>query len=182
MPQRAIYLLAVLLATVVALATALVVVARQSGPERPQPLLTADLLDRTVPKLTVQQRQQVAGIAVNDPRIRKLIQEQPVEVADVLVWTKSNGELIGGVVTLALAGPRRIAGEWLALNYDGTEATSPPYETVPYGATYSNVTSLTVMVDLNRGQVVGVSPDQDAQAEGTPEVPRDFIPPRGGTE
>ena len=179
MPRRVTLLLAVLLAAVVALAMALVVVARQSGHEPPQPVLSMDL-DRTVPSLTVPQRQQVADIAVDDPRIRQLIQEQPAEVAGVVVWTKGTGELIGGVVTLRLTGPRTVQGEWLGLDYDRTEATSPPYTSVPYRAKYSNVTSLEVMVDLDRGQVVGVTPDHDAEAEGTPELPPGFIPSRGG--
>nr|NIN67013.1 hypothetical protein [Anaerolineae bacterium]NIN97140.1 hypothetical protein [Anaerolineae bacterium]NIQ81350.1 hypothetical protein [Anaerolineae bacterium] len=147
MPRGMTIFVAILLAAVAALATALVVVAGQDGPEPPQPVLSQELLERSVPSLTVQQRQKIADIALNESRVRKLTQRQTAEVADVLVWTKSTGELLGGVVTLALDAPATIEGEWLALNYDGTEESVPPYTSVPFKAKLSNVTSLTVMVD-----------------------------------
>jgi len=110
MPRRVIVLVAILLAAVAALATALVVVASRDGPEPPQPVVSQELMQRTVPALTAQQRQKIADIALKERRVRKLTQKQTVKVADVLVWTKSTGELLGGVVTIALDEPATIEG------------------------------------------------------------------------
>ena len=176
MSRRTTMVLAVLTATVVALVSALVVVARQNSPEPPRAIVSSELLARTTPSLTTLQRESVADVALSDLRVQGLIGGRPAKVAEVLVWTKSSGSLIGGVATVALSEPATIEGEWLAMKYDDSEQTSPPYTSWPYRAKYSNVTSLTVLV------VVAVSPDHDSQAEGSPEVPSGATFPTGGAD
>jgi len=102
--------------------------------------------------LTTEQRQPVVAIASNDSRVRQLVQDEPLTVSDVIPWSDGTGEFIGGVATVALGEPRTIDGVWLGVVFGADEVT---YDSMPYRAKLSNVTSLTVWVDLRRIEVAG---------------------------
>ncbi len=138
------------------------------------PMVTASQVP--MPSLSAAQRQQAIDVALNDTRVVRLLGDRPHSATDVALWTKGGPalELLGGVVTIKLDGPATIEGEWLGLGYDCSErAQQPgviPYNSKPYEAKYSNVTSLTVFVDLQRGQVAGIGPDHQSRAEGRPSL------------
>ena len=117
--------------------------------------------------LTAEQRQRVVEIALNDSRVGQLVQDEGLTVSDVIAWSDGTGGFIGGVATVALGEPRTLDGVWLGVVFGADEIT---YDSMPYRAKLSDVTSLAVWIDLHRAEVVGLQPDHNARAEGTPEI------------
>jgi hypothetical protein len=136
------------------------------------PATSGDSPEATSPTLTDEQRQQVIDIAVRDTHLKQLVGDRPLTVMGVYEWADGTGQLIGGVATLRLAQPSTLEGEWLGAVWD---ADQKAYNIVPYQAKYSEVTSLTAMVDLRNGGVAELKPDHAARPEGTPEA---LAPPR----
>jgi len=147
------------------------------GSESPEPAPPATVMvepgvDQGTPEatpfiLTAEQRQRVVEIALNDSRVGQLVQDERLTVSDVIPWSDGTGEFIGGGAILALEEPHTIDGVWLGVVFGADEIT---YDSMPYRARLSNVSSLMVWVDLHRAEVVGLEPDHDARPEGTPEI------------
>jgi len=183
-------IIALLVAMVVTLATTLVfTLARTAAGSPPGPAAATVqvVLDPraerpAIPTLDAAQRQRITAIALGDERVTGLLGEQKPLVSQIAMWTKPGGELLGGVATLTLAEPTTLAGEWLVMAYDcGPEALKPgaiPYARVPNRATYRGVRALTIFVDLQRGQTVGIMPDHAAQLDGVPLFAPDVAVPK----
>ena len=179
MSRRTTVAFAVLLGIVVMLATALTAVAtrdpfsgKRVAPDgTPVVHVDAAIQDRSVPTLNPAQQQRATDLATSSQAVGPKLAGAAARVGTVVPWTTTYGEVIGAVVTLRLPQARDIDGEWLAIQYDPEEKASPPYQSVPYRAHHANVTALVVFIDLQRGAVVGLTPDPDSTVVGTPEVP-----------
>lgn len=86
----------------------------------------------------------------------------------VVLWMQNSGPLVGAVVTLELAEPASVNGEWLGVVNDCTPGASPAYYSVPYRQAGDNLGQVSVWVDLTRLQVVGVVPTPDPRYQWTP--------------
>jgi hypothetical protein len=123
---------------------------------------------RSVPTLSTDQRNQIATIAATDARLHSLLSSvlSPSQM-EVVAWTDSAGNIIGGVATVKLPHPSTVSGEWLGLRWVGAQPDSPkPYTSSRYGATFKNVPSVRAFVDLSTGTVVGIAPDRPAELVG----------------
>lgn len=193
-------LIMVLLGMVVMLATALTVTATQRVPDFPglpgrqsePPVATpaAGSVDPaassyTIPRLSLAQKEQVGALAQADPQVVRLLQAASPsglnpQVSEVAVWHTKDLTLIGGVVTITLGQATTLEGDWPGVVHECHEASLPGkafYMQVGYREKYSNVTSLLIFVDLNRGQVVGINPGPGARLEGEPVLLPGFAAP-----
>ena len=161
----AITLLAV---TILAILTAVSVSNAQTGPNPPPPPpplggtpvvgTPTTTGGASFKKLTKKQKTQILNIVKKDRTLKKLLGKKTYRVTSFWVWAGTKGEFLGGVITIQLKKPATIAGTWLELAYDCTEQKSPPYGRIPYLATYSRVTSLTLYVDMKRKRIAGIKP------------------------
>jgi len=185
--------IALLLGTVVTLATALTVsTARTLGSAPPGPAAATVQVyvdpaaaSYTLPSLTAEQRQQITELALKDAHVSQLVQSQSPRVRDVVVW--HNGpQLLGGLVTLIFPEPTTIAGEWLDMNpidcaaaaVPTIPASKPLYGRLPVQATWSNVKQIMIFVDLPRQQVAGIAPDPEARLIGDLGYAPGIAPPK----
>ena len=110
-PRAIRFTLATLLATVAALATALVVVAN-TGPEGDGVVPGSYLPPPApLPMLTAEQKQQIIDLALSDERVKGLLGSASATPNEPEVWTNSARQLMGGVVTLQLGSPIRASGQ-----------------------------------------------------------------------
>lgn len=134
----------------------------------PPLVVDAKTLENSVPSLMAAQREQAIYIIRNDPTTRNLTSGRTYQITKPVVWTKSDGEIVGAAVRLIFSRPSTLAGRWLAIDYDCSENTNPPYLSVAYRARRAYVTSLTLLVDLKRQQVVSIQPDGLSRLVGRP--------------
>jgi hypothetical protein len=114
-------------------------------------------------------------MALRDPYVKGLIRGHPYGVHGEVAWTKSDGELLGAAVALVFGRPASVIGTWLDLVYDCSERSVPPYKPFAYSASRTNVSSLTVLIDLERLRVAAIYPDARARLiTRTPHLP--FLP------
>jgi Concanavalin A-like lectin/glucanases superfamily len=117
------------------------------------------------PALTAAQVSQAASIANADQRVGALIAGRGASIGDVSAWTKSNGNVIGAVLTYTWSTPAAINTTWPAISPDPAEATDPPYQTGAVQYSTQGVTGLVVLVDLNCGSVAQIEPDDNASVD-----------------
>lgn len=177
MRRRVTFLMSTLLSIGALLTTAYLIAGQAKIPPRDVPPATAasqpgqNAISRSVPSLSAVQQQQAASLVQSDPRVKRLTQGVSTQVKDVVVWTKTSGEVIGALVTVNFSRPVTVSGQWMSLTYDQSEKSIPPYVSTSYEVTYNNVTGLLIDVDLERQQIVSVDPSRGSQVVGTPVVP-----------
>lgn len=113
-------------------------------------------------------------LAMNDLRVRQLLDGISYHWKSVVLWTRDQGGLIGAAVTLELPEPASVDGEWLGMVNDCTPGVTPPYHSIAYRQAVRDLRQVTAWVDLTAQQVVGVEPGPDPRYEGsrigTPEL------------
>jgi Concanavalin A-like lectin/glucanases superfamily len=115
------------------------------------------------PTLTEAQRTQALNIVTSDPRFSAVIGSTSYSVTSTSAWTKLSGGLLGAEVDVDWATPQSINYAWPDIRYDDSEASTPPYTELTDSETYSDVTGLRILVDLNRGVMVSMQPDGTAE-------------------
>jgi hypothetical protein len=119
-----------------------------------------------VPELTEAQQEHAVGLARASAAFRRVVAGRPFSIARIGPWTTA-GEpqrLLG--VSLEVAFPAAVELRGAALPgalYDVTERRSPPYQEVVNRVDARNVRTLMVLVDLEQGRVVNISPGPDAE-------------------
>ena len=115
--------------------------------------------------LTDAEKARALELATSDPRLAEIIGERPVRVVPdaagelVGVWhTYKTHEKIGAAVELGWDQPLAIDYRWSATAYDYTEISSPPYREGHIRLRTTQLTRLTVLVDLRRDKVVAIGP------------------------
>ncbi len=129
-----------------------------------------------VPTLDESQGARVREIALSDATVQALIGREQVREGQMGPWTNSRGEVIGGTVDLLFDNPVRLSCTWLLMEWNES-LYAQGYQTTPYQATVSNVTNLTVFVDLRSGKAVGTITPHGARLEGTPVFPPGYETP-----
>jgi hypothetical protein len=129
----------------------------------PTLVLGKSLLEGSVPSLTPAQARRAVNVARRDHYVRELVKDHPNELDVEAAWTKSDGEFLGAALALIFRRPTLVTGTWLDLVYDCSERSMTPYKTSTYFASRANVSSLTILVDLERLRVVAVNPDAGAR-------------------
>lgn len=114
-----------------------------------------------VPTLDRSQLDAVRAAVNADPFLKGITRGNKYTVANVTPWTEKASEtMIGAELTLTLASPVNATTDLPAIRF--AEGTDESYTKLALHARVSNVTALTVMVDLRSGAVVSVQPDDDA--------------------
>lgn len=103
------------------------------------------------------------GVLTNEAQLgplRQLLAGRSFTVTQAGVWhTSKSLQKLGAILTVRLAAPLTTGiVAWPAYSYDETESTSPPYREAVNNFGTTNATELTVIVDLNRNQVVYIRP------------------------
>jgi len=126
------------------------------------------------PELTVAQKRETATIARQDPHLREILRGHEARWGAVAPWSRGNGELLGGVIEIALDpevdfpetswptienteelyGKQGPEGQLLV---DELEPRVEP-EVGMEVSSEDGILSLVVMVDLERGEVASVIP------------------------
>ncbi|MGA2286254.1 MAG: hypothetical protein ABSG55_08310 [Dehalococcoidia bacterium] len=83
-------------------------------------------------------------------------------------WPNSQGTVIGGVMILSLVQPATLAHEWRSVSWADSSRTT--YVVTVYTAKLSNITTIDIWVDLQKGVVVGWSPNSDATIVTPPTI------------
>jgi hypothetical protein len=120
------------------------------------------------PALTSDQQQQLLSIVSSDARITNLTSGVTVASSKLATWNTGQGTLIGGVQILTLTQPATMDEEWRGINW--ADSAKSTYSVIVYTAKLSNVTRIDIWVDLQKGAVVGWSPNTDAKVEAGPTV------------
>ncbi len=126
---------------------------------RPEIVLDRKLLDGSVPSLTLRERQEARLLVINDKYFRALIQHVPYQTVSEVPWTSSRGNSIGAAVTVTLRRNSNLSGTWPTLSYDCNEVEPALYTISSYTAKEENVSSLIVLVDLERKQIASIDPN-----------------------
>ncbi len=150
--------------------------ARQSpeSPEFDSPRCFTEAKDPTTGQgLTEADCTEATRLALADSRMQQLLAGRTYEVNSVVLWTRG-ADLFGAVVTLELAEPATVQGEWLGIVNNCTLGASPPYHSVPYRQSGKNLRQVGAWIDLARHQAVGVVPAPDPtypwSPDGMPEL------------
>jgi hypothetical protein len=125
-------------------------------------------------------------IATEHPAIQQVIAGQPFSFGAVVLWTKCNGGLIGGVVSIRLSRPVNFEGDVPVRGYRNGSA----YLEGVWRIRVENGIAFRVYVDLNREWVVGISPEDDSldgREGGRPKPKLDYtlvapLRPAGGPD
>jgi hypothetical protein len=119
-------------------------------------------------------------IAFAHPAVPQIVANQPFSFDGVAIWTKCNGRLIGGVVTIRLSRPITFEGDVPLHGYRNGSA----YLEGVWHLRVENAIGFHIYVDLRRKRVVGIAPDDDlldGREGGRPPPKTDFTivqPPR----
>ena len=108
--------------------------------------------------LTSAQSTQATQLAQSDSRITQLLGGRATTVGNITPWTTAAGSLIGATLSLSWSGPLTLTTDWPAVSFHPSD---DGYGIVNYNYSASNVTQLSVMVDLSQGAVVAYEPDGD---------------------
>jgi hypothetical protein len=120
----------------------------------------SDASDETT--LTDAQRTQAINIVTQDPRFGAVVGATSYSVSATSAWTKTSGQSIGAEVDFDLGSTLALEYDWPQIEYDDSEAASPPYAQITDHMSYTNVTGLQALVDLNTGAMVSLNPDGGA--------------------
>ncbi|MDQ3524920.1 MAG: hypothetical protein M3451_07700 [Chloroflexota bacterium] len=164
--RRPVLALTALVACVAALTTALTVIATDNlfgldddALRAPQGTFIPDEDLASLPVFTTEDQELVKEVALADPRVQAILEGHAYQVAQVGMWTGERLSLIGGIVDIAFEGPSTVTGEWYTWSTPNCE-TNPDEDPiiVPFRATYSDVTSIHVLVNLQTGVVDNITP------------------------
>jgi hypothetical protein len=134
---------------------------------------------RARPTLSPEQQQTLREVALTDPAVQTLLSLGGATITNatpsvVGVWHTGPGQVIGGTVLLKLTLPLTISGTWPGFNYN--EGASPPYTKTWIQATYTNITALDIIVDLERREAISVLPERGAKLVGEVIYPPGVVP------
>ncbi len=146
----------------------------------PQPSLPAPTLTSESPHCYIEAKDPTTGtglsdvdcttatqLALADARVQRLLDGLSYHWQQVVLWSGGK-DLFGAMVTLELEQPASVSGEWLSIAQGCTDQASLPYHSVPYRQAGKNLRQVSVWVDLNRHQVVGIEPNSDPRYRWTP--------------
>lgn len=109
-------------------------------------------------QLTDAERTQAINIVTGDPRFLA-VAGSGYTLSDTSAWVKLSGNFLGARVEYSLSSARSITYNWPDISYDDAEGGSPPYTEGTDNETYTGVTGVSALVDLNRGVMVSLQPD-----------------------
>ena len=141
------------------------------------------------PGLTAGDQTRARGIVDNDPSLAAALGGVGHSVVKAGPWTTSGADgaaprVLGAAFVIAPERPVELRSVPLpGALYDQTEQARPPYQSVVNRVSGRNVTQLLVLVDLERGRVVNVSPGpgvQDLESSPPPGFRRTVPAPREG--
>jgi hypothetical protein len=110
----------------------------------------------------------MVSIVSNDARVQALISGLTTTSSKLAAWPNSQGTVIGGVMILSLVQPATLAHEWRSVSWADSSRTT--YVVTVYTAKLSNITTIDIWVDLQKGVVVGWSPNSDATIVTPPTI------------
>jgi hypothetical protein len=123
-----------------------------------------------IPWLTDGQREEALQIMAADGRFRELLGNRGYSVAEIGPWHTNALKLVGAGIVIALDESKSFGQtDWPQADWD-SEADWYSTSTLRFGA--ADVSTLHVLVDLNKRVVVEIRPDQYASIEPPP----DFTP------
>jgi hypothetical protein len=111
------------------------------------------------PHLTVDDEARALAIALDDPRLRRILEGRAYTVTDIGVWHASRDlRKIGAVIRIALAERATIEADWPWADYDDSETMWPPYIERIEHSRIDDVSGLWALVDLTINRLVGIDP------------------------
>ncbi len=112
-------------------------------------------------RLSPAERDSAISAATDYPRLPEFVGDDAPRVVATAPWTTEDGsgKVIGAEVDLALPGPRKISTTWPSIAF--VSETRYVRRDARFRAT--GVRTLTLLVDLTRGEVVSVEPDAGAR-------------------
>jgi hypothetical protein len=118
---------------------------------------TYDFVD---PTLTAQQVTQAQNILQGDSRFLNIVGSTSYTITSTNAWVRQGtGANIGALMEVTLPAPQAFTDVvWPSVTYDDSETSNPPYTTGTYQETFTEVTELDALVDLNSGQLVSINP------------------------
>jgi hypothetical protein len=118
-------------------------------------------------QLTDGEQARAQSLATQAPAVTALLVPRAYTVASVVPWYRAKPlGLLGAVVTLRLSAPQQVSGQWRFLDYNRAGPSGFGVET--YRLRVNNTSSVLAFVDLMRGEVAGVVPDDRASIADAP--------------
>ncbi len=143
----------------------------------PRPALTvvATGPDPGRPELTSEDKTLIRQIALADPRLAEVLDGREYELGEPFIWHSSRPlEKLGGGMIVTFADPFTLEREWIQLDYDETETSSPPFQAVVVHFRVEMIEELYLRVDLLSEELVEMAPMGGLASNYTP--PPDFTP------
>jgi hypothetical protein len=110
----------------------------------------------------------MVDIVSADTRISALTSGLTTSKSQLAAWSNGQGTVIGGAMILALSQPATLEHEWRSISW--ADSTRSTYTVTVYTAKLSNITTIDIWVDLQKGVVVGWSPNTDAHIDTPPTI------------
>ena len=135
--------------------SAMYTVFANSGPRAP--VVIKQFYRPEIPQLTEAERAKVQQIALNDIRVRELIDKRRYVIKSTGVWVTTQHEKIGGFIEISFEKPFFVEGNWPVIEYDEEKHGEVYYSE---GAVHEAlwVKKLNIRVDLRKGRVVDITP------------------------
>ncbi len=138
----------------------------------PSPSAVLTVSGPAIPELTDQDKERIREIALGDSRLREVLIGREYEVGEPFIWHSFGLEKLGGGMIITFDAPFTLERDWLQLNYDETEIFSPPFQSVVVHFRAEEIAKLYLRVDLQRQELVEISPDAARISNYVP--PSDF--------
>ncbi len=128
-----------------------------------------------MPELTSEDKTLIRQIALADPRLAEVLDGREYELGEPFIW-HSGGRLekLGGGMIVTFAEHFTLEREWIQLDYDETETSSPPFQAVTVHFKAEEIDELYLRIDLQNEELVELNPMGAQVSNYTP--PPDFTP------
>ncbi len=143
----------------------------------PRPALTVVATSQGpgIPELTADDIELIRQIALADPRLASVLAGREYELGEPFIWHSSHRlEKLGGGMIVTFTEPFTLEREWIQLDYDETEASSPPFQPVVVHFKAEDIEELYLRIDLLSQELVEMAPMGGRASNYTP--PADFTP------
>ncbi len=128
-----------------------------------------------IPALTAEDKALIREIALADPRLLEVLEGREYEIGEPFIWHSSGRlEKLGGGMIVTFPEPFTLEREWIQVDYDETETSSPPFQVVIAHFKVEDIEELYLRVDFLSGELVEMNPMGGRASNYTP--PADFTP------
>lgn len=134
----------------------LVIAERPGSEDKPTGTPIAPGVELQAPGLSDAQVGNAKRIATEEAKLKTLLGEASTSVESVWPWFTEDMKLIGAGVTLRLDKPATLEADWPLADFDDQSATGYSEKVAHFKA--SEVTTIEVLVDFDKGTVVEIQP------------------------